>query len=57
MNLMNDIPINERTYLADAAHCGGIESLKTDVEVKGLPKFVGKHVLTILKEAVDQTTK
>ena len=34
-----------------------IESLKTTKEVKNLPKFVGEHVLTALKEVDDQTTK
>ena len=34
-----------------------IESLKTNKEVKNLPKFVGEHVLTVLKEVDDQTTK
>ena len=34
-----------------------IESLKTNKEVKDLPKFVSEHVLTVLKEVDDQTTK
>ena len=34
-----------------------IESLKTNKEVKNLPKFVSEHVLTVLKEVDDQTTE
>ena len=34
-----------------------IKSLKTNKEVKGLPRFVGEYVLTILKEVADQTMK
>ena len=34
-----------------------IKSLKINKEIKGLPKFVEEHVLMILKDVVDQTTK
>ena len=34
-----------------------IESLKTNTQIKGLPKYVGKHVLPVLEAKVDQTLK
>ena len=34
-----------------------IESLNTNKEVKILPKFFGGHVLMVLQEVADQTTK
>ena len=32
-----------------------MESLKTNKEVKGLPRYVGEHMLPILKKKSDQT--
>ena len=32
-----------------------IESLKTNTQIKGLPKYVGEHVLPVLETKVDQT--
>merc|ERR1712243_381362 len=34
-----------------------IESLKTNTQIKGLPKYVGEHVLLVLETKVDQTFK
>ena len=34
-----------------------IESLKTNTQIKGLSKYVGKHVLPVLETKVDQTLK
>ena len=34
-----------------------IESLKTNTQIKGLPKYVGEHVLPVLETKVDQTLK
>ena len=34
-----------------------IESLKTNTKIKGLPKYVGEHVLPVLETKVDQTLK
>ena len=32
-----------------------MESLKTNKEVKGLPRYVGEHVLPTLEKKTDQT--
>ena len=32
-----------------------MESLKTNKEIKGLPRYVGEHVLPTLKKKTDQT--
>ena len=34
-----------------------IESLKTNKEIKGLPKYVGEHILPILDKKTGQTMK
>ena len=34
-----------------------IESLKTNTQIKGLPKYVGELVLPVLETKVDQTLK
>ena len=34
-----------------------IESLKTNTQIKGLPKYIGEHVLPVLETKVDQTLK
>ena len=34
-----------------------MESLKTNKEIKGLPKYVGEHILPILERKQDQTMK
>ena len=34
-----------------------MESLKTNKEIKGLPKYVGEHILSILERKQDQTMK
>ena len=34
-----------------------MESLKTNKEIKGLPKYVGEHILPILEKKTDQTMK
>ena len=34
-----------------------IESLKANKKIKGLPKFVGEHILTVLKNVDDQVMK
>ena len=34
-----------------------MESLKTNKEIKGLPKYIGGHVLPILNKKTDQTMK
>ena len=34
-----------------------IESLKTNTQIKGLPKYVGEDVLPVLETKVDQTLK
>ena len=34
-----------------------MESLKTNKEIKGLPKYVGEHILLILDKKTDQTMK
>ena len=34
-----------------------IEILKTNTQIKGLPKYIGEHVLPVLETKVDQTLK
>ena len=34
-----------------------IESLKTNKEIKGLPKYIGEHILPILENKEEQTIK
>ena len=34
-----------------------VESLKTNKEIKGLPKYVGEHILPVLEKKTDQTMK
>ena len=34
-----------------------VEGLKTNKEIKGLPKFVADHILPVMKEKKDQTVK
>ena len=34
-----------------------IESLKTNTQIKGLPKYVGEHILPVLETKQDQTLK
>ena len=34
-----------------------MESLKTNKEIKGLPKYVGEHILPILEKKTDHTMK
>ena len=34
-----------------------IESLKTNKDIKGLPRYVGEHILPVLEKETDQTNK
>ena len=34
-----------------------VESLKTNKDIKGLPKYIGKHILLVLENKEDQTIK
>ena len=34
-----------------------VESLKTNKDIKGLPKYIGEHILPVLENKEDQTIK
>ena len=50
LDILQEIP--EYVKYADL-----VESLKTNKDIKGLPKYIGEHILPILEKKTDQTMK